>query len=240
MHGMFGSLSNLGAAARAFAEAGHRVISVDMRNHGLSPHEHDMSYAHMADDIVELMNDMGIAQAHLLGHSMGGKVGMQIAMNCPERVAKLIVADIAPATYVVDRHGGILDGLKTLSDVRIDSRAKADAVLREFEENPGTRAFLLKNLYRKGDGDFGLRLNLDSVIANYADVLTLAPTGQPFNGSVLFLKGSESKYIQGHHRSEILRLFPKAQLKIIDGTGHWLHAEKAEAFNRLCLRFLNG
>ncbi len=240
MHGMFGSLSNLGIAARAFNNANYRVISVDMRNHGLSPHEAEMSYELMANDIVELMDDLELPEALLLGHSMGGKVGMQVAMNHPERVAKLIVADIAPVTYKVDRHGGILDGLKALAETNISSRAQADAILKEVEDNPGTRAFLLKNLYRKKEGDYGLRLNLNAIIASYADTLTLAPSGNPFNGPTLFLKGSESAYIQEKHRTEILRLFPQVQLKIIDGTGHWLHAEKSEIFNRICLSFFNG
>ncbi len=238
MHGMFGSLSNLGVLARPLSEAGYRVISIDLRNHGLSPHEGEMSYAHMAADIVELLDHLQLPKAHLLGHSMGGKVGMQVAMNHPERVAKLIIADISPVTYSVDRHGGILEGLKVLTSSELKSRQHADELLAEHENDKGIRAFLLKNLYRKDDGSFGLRLNLDSVIANYCDVLTQAPTGNPFEGETLFLKGENSAYIQEKHRAEVTRLFPKVQLKVIAGTGHWLHAEKPDMVSRQVLSFL--
>ncbi|MFL0796937.1 MAG: alpha/beta fold hydrolase [Cellvibrionaceae bacterium] len=240
MHGMFGSLSNLGVLARPLTEAGYRVISVDLRNHGLSPHEHDMSYAHMAADIVELLDDLQLSKAYLLGHSMGGKVGMQVAMNYPDRVAKLIVADISPVTYSVDRHGGILEGLRVLAANKLTSRQHADQLLAEYEADKGVRAFLLKNLYRKDEGHFGLRLNLDSVIANYCDVLTQAPTGNPFEGETLFLKGENSAYIQEKHRDEVMRLFPEVQLKVIADTGHWLHAEKPEMVSRQVLSFLNS
>lgn len=240
MHGMFGSLSNLGVLARPLSDNNFRVISVDMRNHGMSPHEDTMSYPDMAADIVELMDDLNIPEAYLLGHSMGGKVGMQVAMNYPERVKKLIVADISPVTYTVDRHGGILDGLKALATTELTSRQHADTILAEFEPDKGIRAFLLKNLYKKENGNFGLRLNLDSVIANYCDVLTQAPTGNPFDGETLFLKGENSAYIQEKHRSEVTRLFPKVQLKVIAGTGHWLHAEKPDMVSRQVLSFLQS
>jgi esterase len=242
MHGMFGSLSNLGPIGRHLTEHGYRVIAVDMRNHGLSPHEDNMSYADMAADIVELMDSLKIERAHLLGHSMGGKVGMQIAMNYPQRVAKLIVADIAPVTYAADRHNAILDGLQALANTELASRKQADEILADYEPEAGIRAFLLKNLYRykeaEGHAHFGLRLNLASVLANYFDVLTLAPSGEYFDGAVLFLKGANSAYIQDKHRQMIEELFPRSQLKIIDGAGHWLHAEQAAAFNQHCLDFL--
>jgi len=242
MHGMFGSLSNLGPIGRHLTKHGYRVIAVDMRNHGLSPHEHNMSYADMAADIIELMDSLNIERAHLLGHSMGGKVGMQVAMNYPQRVAKLIVADIAPVTYAADRHNAVLDGLQALSNTELASRQQADEVLADYEPEVGIRAFLLKNLYRykdaKGHDHFGLRLNLTSVLANYVDVLTLAPSGESFDGAVLFLKGADSAYIQDKHRQTIETLFPHSQLHIIDGTGHWLHAEQPIVFNQHCLNFL--
>jgi len=238
MHGMFGSLSNLGVVARPLTD-NYTVISVDLRNHGASPHSLEMDYACMADDIIELMDDLKLSQAALLGHSMGGKVGMQVALNHPERVDKLIAADIAPVAYKPDRHGGVLEGLTALAEKRPDSRKEADQLLTTFVDEPSIRAFLLKNLIRGADGKFDLRLYMDGIIGNYYDTLTLAPTGEPFPGPVLFIKGEDSAYIQDKHRSEVLRLFPHAQLKVIAKTGHWLHAEKPGAFNKIVRSFLD-
>lgn len=237
MHGMFGSLSNLGLVARALTDR-YQVIAVDMRNHGESPHSMEMNYPCMANDIVELLDDLNIPHAHLLGHSMGGKVGMQIALNQPKRVSKLIVADIAPVDYKPDRHGGVLEGLNTLAKTRPASRQQADKLLAEHVEEPGVRAFLLKNLVRAEDGHFDLRLYLEGILANYYDTLTLAPTGNPFSGPTLFIKGADSAYIQDKHRTEVMRLFPNAELKIIANAGHWLHAEKPDTFNRIVHSFL--
>jgi len=238
MHGMFGSLSNLGLVARALMDR-YQVIAVDMRNHGESPHSMTMDYPCMADDIVELLDDLNIPQAHLLGHSMGGKVGMQVALNQPKRVSKLIVADIAPVDYKPDRHGGVLTGLSALAKARPTTRQRADQLLAEHVEEAGVRAFLLKNLLRAEDGHFDLRLYLEGILANYYDTLTLAPTGNPFSGPTLFIKGADSAYIQDKHRTEVMRLFPNAELKIIANAGHWLHAEKPDTFNRIVHNFLD-
>lgn len=239
MHGMFGSLSNLGLVGRALADR-YQVISVDMRNHGESPHSMEMDYPCMADDIVELLDHLDIAKAHLLGHSMGGKVGMQVALNQPERVARLIVADVAPVDYKPDRHGGVLAGLETLAQTRPTTRQQADELLQEYVNEPGVRAFLLKNLVRAADGHFDLKLYLEGILANYYETLTLAPTGTPFNGPTLFIKGADSAYIQDKHRETMMRLFPNARLEIIADTGHWLHAEKPDIFNRMVAEFLDG
>lgn len=238
MHGMFGSLSNLGLVGRALMNH-YQVIAVDLRNHGESPQSMEMDYPCMADDVVELLDDLEIASAHLLGHSMGGKVGMQIALNRPERVVKLIAADIAPVDYKPDRHGGVLEGLKALAESRPTTRQQADQLLAGHVEEVGVRAFLLKNLVRAADGHFDLKLYLPGILANYYDTLTLAPSGNPFSGPTLFIKGADSAYIQDKHRETVGRLFPNAQLKIIAGAGHWLHAEKPDTFNRIVTQFLD-
>jgi esterase len=237
LHGMFGSLSNLGIVGRELMND-YKVIAVDLRNHGESPHSMEMSYPVMADDIIELMDDLELPQVHLLGHSMGGKIAMQVAMNYPDRVDKLIAADIAPVTYTPDRHGGVLEGLQALATARPTSRREADQLLATYVEEKSTRAFLLKNLVREEDGRFGLKLYMAGILANYYDTLTLAPTGEPFSGPTLFIKGENSAYIQNKHQQEVLHLFPRAQLKVIAGTGHWLHAEKPETFNKIVRHFL--
>lgn len=237
MHGMFGSLSNLGVTGRALT-ANYKIIAVDARNHGESPHSLEMDYPSMANDIIELMDDLAIEQTNLLGHSMGGKIAMQVALNHPDRVNKLIVADIAPVVYKPNRHGDVLEGLQALSETRPTSRKKADQLLSTYVEENSVRAFLLKNLVREKDGQFGLRLYMEGIVGNYYDTLTLAPTGKPFLGPTLFIKGEDSAYIQDKHRNEVLRLFPKVQLKVIANTGHWLHAEKPETFNKVVQMFL--
>lgn len=237
MHGMFGSLSNLGVIGRVLADK-YKVVAVDLRNHGESPHSLEMNYPCMANDVIKLMDDLAIRKAALLGHSMGGKIAMQIALNHPNRVNKLIVADIAPVTYKPDRHGGVLEGLQALSETRPASRKQADQLLSTHVEENSVRAFLLKNLVKEEGGRFSLRLYMEGIIGNYYDTLTLAPTGKPFSGPTLFIKGADSAYILDQHRDEVLRLFPKVQLKVIANTGHWLHAEKPDTFNKIVLDFL--
>lgn len=234
---MFGSLSNLGVVGRVLAD-NYKVVAVDLRNHGESSHSLEMNYPCMADDVIELMDDLAIRKATLLGHSMGGKIAMQVALNHPNRVNKLIVADIAPVTYKPDRHGSVLEGLQALSKTRPASRKQADQLLSTYVEENSVRAFLLKNLVKEEDGRFSLRLYMEGIIGNYYDTLTLAPTGKPFSGPTLLIKGADSAYIQEKHRDEVLRLFPKVQLKVIANTGHWLHAEKPDTFNKIVLDFL--
>lgn len=193
----------------------------------------------MANDIIELMNNLKLDQAGLIGHSMGGKVAMQVALTHPERVNAMVVADIAPVDYKPDRHGGVLEGLSLLATTRPNSRKESDRLLAGHVHETSVRAFLLKNLVLAEDGRFDLRLNMEGIAANYFDTLTLAPTGEPFSGPVLFIKGENSAYIQNKHRSEVVRLFPNAQFKMIGNTGHWLHAEKPETFNKIVRTFLN-
>lgn len=243
LHGLFGSLENLGGVARRLEDS-WQIHALDQRNHGSSPHTEEMNYPAMASDVVAYMDAKGIEKARLLGHSMGGKVAMQVALSYPERVQATIVADIAPVTYP-PRHDAILDGMKSLDLRGVKSRTEADARLAEYVETPGVRQFLLKNLERipkdKSDQDdllFRWRLNLPVIDASYTN-LAAAPEGEgPHEGDVLFIKGADSAYIQEKHQDTIQSLFPRAELKIIEGTGHWLHAEKADTFANLCRRFL--
>ncbi|MDG1495724.1 MAG: alpha/beta fold hydrolase [Porticoccaceae bacterium] len=236
IHGMFGSLSNLGVLARALTED-HQVISVDLRNHGDSPHESLMDLPSMAADIVELMNDLKLTSATLIGHSLGGKVAMQVALNNPERVSDLVVIDIAPVTYAA-RQDAALDALNLLAENAIHSRRDADGLISEHIAEASVRAFLLKNLARNPAGDFSLKLNLQSVNQNYATTLVSGPTGDPYKGPTLFLKGEHSAYIQQKHRPIIQQLFPNSQLEVVVDTGHWLHAEKPETVNALIRAFI--
>ncbi|MDR9424643.1 MAG: alpha/beta fold hydrolase [Marinobacter sp.] len=243
LHGLFGSLDNLGGITRKL-EDGWQIHALDLRNHGSSPHTDEMSYPAMAEDVVAYMDARGIDEASILGHSMGGKVAMQVALSYPERVTSVIAADIAPVSYE-PRHDAILEGLKSLDLAGVTSRREADKRLAEHVDTPGVRQFLLKNLERIPEAEqsddqhrFRWRLNLSAIDACYANIAA-APEGTgPYDGPVLFIKGGDSPYIQEKHQQTIRSLFPAVELKIIAGTGHWLHAEKPDTFAALCRRFL--
>ncbi len=245
LHGLFGAQENLGAIARQF-HTQWQVHALDLRNHGSSFHTETMDYPSMAGDVLAYMDEQGIDKACLLGHSMGGKVAMQIALQAPERVEKLIVADIAPVSYKAG-HDAILEGMKQVDLTGVRSRRDADKQLAEFVEAAGVRQFLLMNLERmpnekqSKDGPlYRWRLNLEAIDACYAKLAAAPEAGTPYMGPVLFLKGADSAYIQEKHREEIDRLFPEAKVRIIEGAGHWLHAEKTDTFVALCQQFLKG
>lgn len=237
MHGLFGSLSNLGNLARALASH-YRVISVDLRNHGDSPHDAEMSLLYMAQDIVELMDSLSIPRAYFVGHSLGGKVAMQLAMSDADRVISMVVVDIAPVKYN-DNNTNIIKYLYDLSKVKIEERKVADTFLSEQGVELSVRAFLLKNLRRNISGNFELRININAIKAHYEEHLSAAPTGQYFNAPCLFIKGEHSNYIDQQSLPVIKALFPQSTVQTIDAVGHWLHAEKPELFNQLVLQFIN-
>ena len=236
MHGLFGSLGNWGWHSRELA-MNFAVTGLDLRNHGGSPHSNVMDYQCMADDVLEFMDDHGIERCHLLGHSMGGKVAMQLALQAPHRVDHLVVADIAPVQYQGE-HDSVFSGLLAIDLAAIGSRSEADSILVKYEEDELVRQFLLTNLVRNPEGGFHWRINLQVLHASYSK-LRDRPTGSVFDGPVLFLKGALSNYITEKHRDEILQRFPKAKIKVIMHTGHWLHAEKPQTFYRIVHSFLN-
>ena len=243
LHGLFGSLDNLGGIVRRLEDR-WEIHALDQRNHGRSPHTDSMDYPAMAADVLAYMDAQGIACACVLGHSMGGKVAMQMALMAPQRIDRVIVADISPVAYTL-RHDAILEGLKAMDMHRVSSRTEADRQMSEFVTEANTRQFLLKNLERipkdqavEGGPVFSWRLNLAAIERCYSQLID-APQGEgPFEGPVLFIKGADSAYLQRKHKDTILQLFPNASLKVIEGTGHWLHAEKPDTFATLCVDFL--
>ncbi|UTW14164.1 alpha/beta fold hydrolase [Marinobacterium rhizophilum] len=237
LHGLFGSLDNWGSQAKALADD-YRVISIDLRNHGRSPHDNEMSYAAMAQDLVELMDNLGIDSALVLGHSMGGKAAMQLALTAPERVSKLIVVDIAPVQYP-DHHSDVFSGLQSIDLATVTSRSDAEKQLSLRVDDAMVRAFLLRNLYRTEAGQFDWRFNLQALHSGYPNI-SAPPTGTPYTGPCLFIKGGDSEYIQASHRDAILELFPAAGYKVVEGTGHWPHAQKPALMTRLIRNFLQG
>lgn len=239
LHGLFGSLGNWGWLSKQFAE-NYAVYGVDLRNHGESFHADELNYQVMAEDVRQLMKSLGIKSCYIIGHSMGGKVAMQLALGYPQLVEKLIVVDIAPVAYsaAADGHLEVIAGMESLDFKKLASRAEAEQQLEEFIEDESTRKFVLTNLSRKEDGSFRWKLNLSAIKAGY-DRLREKPIGNTaFTGSVLFVKGGLSNYIQEEHKAEIIELFPAASVKIIMQAGHWLHAEKPQAFQKIAMDFL--
>lgn len=237
LHGLFGSLENLGGITHRLSED-YEIHALDLRNHGRSPHADRMDYPAMAADVLAYMDQQGLEKASVLGHSMGGKTAMELALANGNRVDRLIVADIAPVDYS-PKHDAIIAGLLKLDLTALKSRTDADKALSESIDEKAVRQFLLKNLVRDDDG-FHWRINLDTIANCYGNIAAAPETSGPFKGPTLFLKGAESAYIQTKHRDAVARLFPNASLRIIPGTSHWLHAEKPDIFANLCQRFLSG
>lgn len=236
IHGLFGSYENLGVIARALQQD-FQLINVDLRNHGRSPRADSMDYPQMAADVFETLDSLQITQCAVLGHSMGGKVAMQMALSEPERVNKLLLADISPVVNE-PRHQRILQGLAAIDLTSLKDRKQADLLLQPFVDELSVRQFLLKNLYKDPTDQFQWRFNLTALIDNYQQLLAAPTFTEPYTGDTLFIKGGNSDYIQAAHQPLILKLFPNASAKIIQGTGHWLHAEKPAAFSKIVSDFL--
>ncbi|TNC81879.1 MAG: alpha/beta hydrolase [Oleiphilus sp.] len=237
LHGLFGASDNLSRLAKALSES-FRVHALDARNHGRSPHSDRMDYPAMARDVLLYMDQANIEQSALFGHSMGGKTAMELALSMPERISRLIVADIAPVDYA-PHHRSIFEAFASVHLAEIKSRSEVEHAFSQFIEDGATRQFLLKSLIREGSSAlFRWRFNVEAIVQNYQHIIRAPEAKGPYDKPVLFIAGGHSDYILPEHRDSILRLFPNARSKIIEGVGHWLHAEKPELFNRLCQRFL--
>jgi len=236
LHGLFGSGANLGAVARALADS-RTVFSLDLPNHGRSAWLDDATLPRMAEQVAAWMDERGLARAQFLGHSLGGKVAMQLALSQPARVAALVVADIAPVSYPPS-HDQVFAALDAVAAAGCESRQAAAQLMREHLEEEAVIQFLLTSLRRDADGLYRWRFNLAGLKRDY-DAARAAPVAaHPFEGPVLFVKGAESPYIVEAHRAAILERFPRAQLKVLPDCGHWLHAERPALFNSLVRRFL--
>ena len=236
IHGLFGSATNLGMLIKQL-KTDYQVIAVDVRNHGLSMRHHSMHYDDMANDIIQLMDHLAIEQAHIVGHSMGGKIAMRTALNFPARVISLAVADIAPVIYP-PRHDNVFNGLKNIPLTSINSRSEAQTKLAEHVEEAGVQQFLLKGLYKNEQGQYDFHYALDTIIAQYDTISDWPATDKQYDKPVLFIKGMNSDYITNAHKSAIGQFFPHAKAKLVQGTGHWLHAEKPVIFNKIIVDFL--
>lgn len=226
LHGFFASSRNWRQIAKNLS-ARYHVLVPDLRNHGDSPHSQVMDYPAMAADIRFFLDQRGIKKVNLLGHSMGGKVAMWFALNVPEYIERLIIADISPTRY---RHSfdRTIQALKQFPLQLITSRKQADVLLAESIAESSYRQFLLQNLQLR-EGRYQWRVDLD-IFMRTADHIISFPDPdhlRPYLGSTLFLGGENSDYIK---EDDVYRWFPNAQIKIIPGTGHWLHAQSPARF----------
>lgn len=240
IHGLFGNLENLNMVAKNLSQH-YCVTSIDVRNHGNSFHQQDMSYDVLAQDVVNLLDKLSIEHCHILGHSMGGKIAMKIALLFPERLKKLIVADIAPVKYPA-HHLTIIEGLKAIDLTQVHKRKDADGQLANYVADASIRQFLLRNIALNEHKVFQFKCNLKNIEQGYQQIME-SISGQSdlqFNGNTLFIKGANSDYILPDHQSAISLIFPKAKAKVIQGAGHWLHAEKTVAFNKIVVDFLKS
>ncbi|KTF18165.1 alpha/beta fold hydrolase [Pseudoalteromonas sp. H105] len=236
IHGLFGSLENLNVIANALSDH-FLVTNIDLRNHGRSPHSTTMDYASMAQDVIDLMDSLSIERAHIVGHSMGGKVAMQLALSFENRVDRLVVLDIAPVTYK-PRHTRIFNALNNVDSQSITDRKHADSLMQGDIDEAGVRQFLLKSLAKNEHGDFQWRFNLATLHDKYENILADIKANDSCLCDTLFIKGHESDYILPAYRDIIMSRFVNAKAKIIHGAGHWLHAQKPQAVNRSILDFL--
>ena len=224
LHGLFGTLDNWQSLARRWAtEAGLRVISVDLRNHGRSFHSPEHTYVLMAQDVLALFDHLQLdSNTTLMGHSMGGKVAMRLALDHPERLAKLVVVDIAPRFSNMAHQDDIVAGLQAVDFTTCANRQEADAALATYVPNVGTRQFLLKNLYRKEDNTFAWRINLEVLAAQLAAIGEETLSTKPFLKPALFIRGGKSDYITAEDKLHgIPALFPNSQVATVEiGRAH--------------------
>lgn len=241
LHGLFGSLSNWGWHCKQLAED-FAVYGVDLRNHGDSPHSDRLDYQVMAEDVRQLIERLGLKSCSLVGHSMGGKVAMQLALSHPELVDKLVVVDIAPVAYPedADGHMNVLAGMDAVELDVIKSRTEAEQTLENYITEEATRKFILTNLARGKEGSFEWRLNKDAIRQNYANLRAELVAGAAYGKPTLFVKGSLSPYIQAKHEEKIRELFPAASVKLVMEAGHWLHAEQPQALQNILVKFLRA
>lgn len=218
----------------------YQCILVDLRNHGRSPHDDEMNYKVMTEDVLELMNNLHIEHTYLMGHSMGGKVAMLFALTYPEKVDKLIVVDISPKKYPF-HHGVEIEAIESIHPAEIKNRSEAEELLTEkLGSDQATIQFLMKNLSRLPDDGFEWKANMPVLIANYDRLMEGIGTSDSFDKPTLFIRGQKSNSLKDEDWPMILSLFPKALLVTIPNAGHWVHADQPEALKNEVLAFIDG
>jgi esterase len=237
LHGLFGMSDNWLTISKSFAQ-NHQVYILDLRNHGQSPRSDEFGYEEMAEDLLAFITEHALEKPILLGHSMGGKVLMQFAVNYSTFYDKMIVVDIAPKFYPV-HHTPILQGLHAIDLSILQSRREANEILKRFEENEAVRQFLIKNLYRNSEtGLFDWRINLKVLTKEIANIGCEITSSKPIENETLFISGSESSYILEEDKPAILALFKNCTFVIIANANHWVQADKPAEFVEIVNKFI--
>lgn len=240
LHGLFGSARNWATIARRLGES-RRAIALDLRNHGGSPWTDAMDYPAMAADVRDAIAPFG--RSAVVGHSMGGKTAMTLALLYPGLVERLAVVDIAPVAYSGRHHGDYIRAMRGLDLSHVSRRAEAEAGLKAGIPDPALRAFLLQNLVIGETGGPGWRLNLAALERALPDIMGWPEdllAGRRYDGPVQVLAGERSDYVHPEHHDRIRAYFPRAEIVAVPAAGHWPHAEQPEAFLRLLQPFLES
>jgi esterase len=239
LHGLFGSSDNWVSIAKKLSDT-FTVYLPDQRNHGQSPHDDIHDYDSMSNDLHELVTDLNIKKFFLAGHSMGGKTAISFAMNWPEMIYGLLIADISPfvreetAETAYNQHLEILQAMISTDLSSFTSRAEVESVLKEKIKSEKIRSFILKNLQRTSENNFAWKINAISLLKNLGKIMEgidrqLLYSKQIQGFPVIFLKGSESDYLPLSDQDDIKKLFPSAEFVLVKGAGHWLHSDNPEA-----------
>jgi esterase len=235
LHGLFGISDNWATLAKQWSEY-FTVYAVDLRNHGQSPHSDQWKYWIMAEDVLELIEKEKLEKVILLGHSMGGKVAMRLALDAPEIISKLIVCDIAPKKYPVENQH-VVDALLKVNLEKVSSRKEVEDILAKQLKDNGTVQFLLKNLFWResapsenelpnGEKKLAWRFNLPVISKNLEIVADATDSPAPCDVETLFIRGEKSNYILKEDEAEIKTIFPRSTIQTIRGAGHWVHADQ--------------
>ncbi|XP_027718339.1 protein ABHD11-like [Vombatus ursinus] len=244
LHGLFGSKTNFQTIGKTLQQqTGRKVLIVDARNHGESPHSPDSSYEAMTADVEALLPQLGLTPCVLIGHSMGGKTAMMLALQRPELVERLISVDVSPLpTTAVSDFSPYLVAMKSVQVPKElplpQARRVADEQLSLLIKEPPIRQFLLTNLVKASNGEFVWRVNVEALLQQMDKIMDFPLLQKSYPGPTLFLSGAKSKFIQPGHFSEIKRLFPQAQILSVPEAGHWIHAEQPQDFMSRIKRFL--
>jgi pimeloyl-ACP methyl ester carboxylesterase len=238
VHGLLGAARNWTGMAKELA-AGHRVFALDLRNHGRSPWAATMSFDEMTDDLAGFVGRQGLGAVALIGHSLGGKVAMRLALTRPELIERLVVVDVAPVAYA-HTFGPFVEAMREVDLAAVQRRTDADSQLHGAVPDAVLRNFLLQNLV-KTDAGFAWRVNLEALAANMDDILGFPPLTRDaaYPGPTLFIAGGRSHYVLPEHRPLLERLFPEAEYITIAGAGHWPHVERPAEFLALVQEFLS-
>jgi len=236
LHGLFGSLDNWQSMAKMLSE-NFSVYCLDLRNHGKSPHTEEFSIPLMAKDVIQFMDDHLLTEANVIGHSMGGKVALEMLNQENELIDMIIVLDIAPKSYPKG-HEQIFKAMFSLDLQSLISRKQADEQLQELIPDYTVRQFILKNLDRNKVGKFIWKVNLEAIYKNYDEINKEIIFDHPVLNEVLFVKGSLSKYILDEDEKKIKESLPNASFIEVKGAGHWIHADKPNELLEVINQFL--